>query len=59
MKFQQFLERYYWPGHDKLCRRQGELLLKRAAGDTSVQPEIEKLAAAIDDYREASFAPSK
>ena len=59
MKFQQFLERYYWPGHDKLCRQQGELLLKRAAGDTSVQPEIEQLAAAIDDYRESAFAPVK
>ena len=59
MKYQQFLERAYWPGHDKLCRQQGELLLKRAAGDTSVQPEIERLAAAISDYREGCFAPVK
>ena len=59
MKYQQFLESFYWPEHDRLCRRQGELLLKRAAGDTSVQPEIEKLAAAIAEYRENCFAPAK
>ena len=59
MKYQQFLELYYWPGHDKLCRKQGELLLKRAAGDTSVQPEVEKLAKEIDAYRESCFAPAK
>ena len=59
MKYQQFLERAYWPGHDALCRKQGELLLKRAAGDLSVQPEIEKLAAEIAAYREACFAPVK
>ena len=59
MKYQQFLERAYWPGHDALCRKQGDLLLKRAEGDLSVQPEIEKLAAEIAAYREACFAPVK
>ena len=59
MKFEQFLGKYYWPEHDKLCRKQGELLLKRAAGDTSVQPEIEKLAAAIEAYRESCYAPAR
>jgi len=60
MKYQQFLERFYWPGHDALCRKQGELLLKLAEqGDASVLPEVEKLAAAIQAYRENCFAPAK
>ena len=60
MKFQQFLEVCYWPEHDKLCRKQGELLLELAEkGDTSVLPEVEKLAKEIDDYRESRFAPAK
>ena len=60
MKYQQFLEKCYWPAHDKLCRKQGELLLKLAEkGDQSVLPEVEKLAAEIDAYRESRFAPAK
>ena len=59
MKFAHFLDKYYWPEHDRLCRKQGELLLKRAAGDMSVQPEIEKLTAAIDAYREQCYAKIK
>ena len=60
MKYQQFLEVCYWPKHDKLCRKQGELLLKLAEkGDVSVLPEVEKLAKEIDDYRESRFAHAK
>ena len=60
MKFEQFLEKCYWPKHDKLCREQGELLLRLAAkGDTSVLPEVARLAKAIDDYRESCYAPRR
>ena len=60
IKFQQFLEQAYWPGHDKLCRQQGELLLKLAEqGDQSVLPEVRRLAKAIDDYRESSYAAER
>ena len=59
MKFQFFLERYYWPGHDKLCKKQSELLFKLLDGDTSVQGEVEKLAAEIDACREKFYAPVK
>ena len=59
MKFQFFLERYYWPGHDKLCKKQSELLFKLLDGDSSVQGEVEKLAAEINDYREKFYAPVK
>ncbi len=56
IKFQQFLDRCYWPGHDQLCRQQSELMLKLDEGDDSVIPEIGKLAAEIDAYRERCFA---
>ena len=59
MKFQFFLERYYWPGHDKLCKKQSELLFKLLGGDASVRGEVEKLAAGIDAYRESFYAPVK
>ena len=60
IKFQQFLEQAYWPGHDQLCRRQGELLLKLVEqGDRSVLPEVQRLAKAIDDYRESSYAAER
>lgn len=59
IQFEQFLAKYYWPEHDRLCKKQGELLLKRAAGDMSVQPQIEKLADEIDAYRESCYAPVK
>ena len=60
MKFQQFLELHYWPGHDKLCRKQGELLLRLAEhGDTTVLPEVERLAKEIDAYRERCYGTVK
>ena len=60
IKFQQFLEKCYWPEHDRLCRRQGELLLRLVTeDDRSVLPEIERLAKAIDDYRESSYATAR
>ena len=58
-KFQSFLELNYWPGHDKLCKKQSALLFKLLDGDTSVQGEVEKLAAEIDAYRERFYAPLK
>ena len=58
-KFQSFLELHYWPGHDKLCKQQSALLFKLLDGDASVQGEVEKLAAEINDYREKFYAPVK
>lgn len=58
-KFQAFLERHYWPGHDRLCRQQGDLLFKMLEGDTSVRGAVEKLAAEIAAYREGFYTPVK
>ena len=59
MCYQQFLDAVYWPYHDKLCREQGELMLKLADGDESVRPEIAKFKKAIEDYRNVFFYTPK
>lgn len=50
-----FLESEYFPGHDELCARQGELLLKVVAGDQAGLTEIGKLREAIAAYQERFF----
>ena len=58
--YQEYLDDVYWPGHDKLCREQGELMLKLADGDESVRPRIAELKAAVKKYRDGFFfAPAK
>ena len=58
--YQEYLDDVYWPYHDKLCREQGELMLKLADGDESVRPRIAELKQAIEDYRNAFFcSPEK
>ena len=59
MCYQQFLDAVYWPYHDKLCREQGELMLKLADGDESVRPEIARLKEAIETYRNTFFYSPK
>ncbi len=45
----------YWRKHDKLTAAQGPLLGKFLAGDESVIPELEKLAAEIAALREGLY----
>ncbi|MDD5727834.1 MAG: hypothetical protein PHV59_04635 [Victivallales bacterium] len=55
VKYGYFLQDNYWEYHDKLCQRQGELILKLLKGDTSVRPRIAELAEAIKQYRDEFF----
>jgi hypothetical protein len=50
-----FLNNEYFPGHDALCARQGDLLLKAVAGDRTVAGEIERLNETIAAYRERFY----
>ena len=47
----------YWKKHDRLTKKQAELIAKYLDGDRSVVSEIRKLAAEIDALREALYAP--
>ncbi|MBQ6352505.1 MAG: hypothetical protein IJJ28_04490, partial [Lentisphaeria bacterium] len=52
-KLATFLEENgYWRRHDRLTASQGPLIAKFLAGDKSVVPELKKIAAAIDRWRE-------
>lgn len=50
-----FLDGEYFPGHDALCAKQGELLLKAVAGDRAGIAEIEKLRGEIAAYQDRFF----
>lgn len=48
-----FVDREYFPEHDRLCAQEGALLLKALAGNTAVSSEIARLAEQITSYRES------
>ena len=45
----------YWHKHDKLVSSQAPLLKKFLAGDKSVVPELKRIAAGIDAFRESWY----
>ena len=45
----------FWQDHDKLARRQAELLIRYLNGEKTVKPEIERLAGEINAAREKFF----
>ena len=56
VKLATFLENSgYWRTHDRLAAAQGPLIAKFLAGDKSAVPEIEKLAAEIDAWRNGFY----
>jgi len=56
VRYANFLDHIgYWPKHDRLAKRQGELILKYVRGDKSVLPQIAQLARRINRLRESLY----
>ncbi|MBT3272390.1 MAG: hypothetical protein HN368_04485 [Spirochaetales bacterium] len=55
-KYAHFLMREVLPGHDMLCREEGELMLEYYAGDDSVSGKLGELSGRAAAYIESCFA---
>ena len=60
VRYANFLdEAGYWTKHDEIARKQGELIQKLQKGDQSVEAEIARLAAEIEQYRRDFYYQAK
>lgn len=50
-----FLERHYYPEHDRLCRLEADLAARRLAGEALPDEAMRQAVMAVEDYARACF----